>query len=336
MSARRVVHVVLTENFAGTERVVCQEAAGLAERGWDVTVLGGDQARMRRSCGTAVSLRPAAGVASGVRQLLGLGRADIVHAHLTAAEVAAVCTRARHGAAVVSTRHIARPRGSSRVLRMAAPVLRRGMDQQLAISQYVAGRVDGASVVVPNGVEERAPSSVGRHREVLVMQRLEAEKSTDVAIRAWASSRLRDSGWVLTVAGDGQERATLEALVDELGVASSVRFVGWVDDNDELLSRAALLLAPCAVDGFGLSVVEAMAAGTPVLAASSGGYPEILAGTGVLFAPGDWDDAAAQLDAVVHGGGLARLAAAARDRQRAEFSVGTHLDRLEAVYRSLL
>ena len=61
---------------------------------------------------------------------------------------------------------------------------------------------------------------------MLVAQRLEPEKETDVAVTAFAGSGLADRGWRLELAGDGAERRRLEAPGGELGLASSTDFLG--------------------------------------------------------------------------------------------------------------
>ena len=109
-------------------------------------------------------------------------------------------------------------------------------------------------------------------------QRLQPEKRTDVGVRAFAASGLAAEGWTLDVAGIGPEREALESLAAELGVATSVRFSGYRTDLPDLLARAGLLLAPCPVEGLGLTLLEAMASGLPPVAADAAGHVELLAG----------------------------------------------------------
>ena len=101
------------------------------------------------------------------------------------------------------------------------------------------------------------------------------EKRTDVAIRAFAASGLADDGWRLKVAGHGSLLVELERLTEELGISARVDFLGPRRDVAELMSRSAILLAPCPIEGLGLVVLEAMAAQLPVVA-SAGGHLETL------------------------------------------------------------
>jgi glycosyltransferase involved in cell wall biosynthesis len=91
------------------------------------------------------------------------------------------------------------------------------------------------------------------------------------------------------VAGDGSEREGLEALAAGLGVSDSCEFLGARADVEGFQRRAAILLAPRPDEPFGLSVVEAMAAGTPVVAAAGGGHLETVGQCpgAVLYPPRD-------------------------------------------------
>jgi len=333
-----VVHLLRTANFAGVERYVSYLAPVQVEQGLEVTVIGGDARRMQSAFeGTGVNHRPSGGFAHDLR-VLTHARPDLVHAHMTDAEVASVLTKAHHQAPVVATMHFARPRGRNRLLRRLWALLPARLDAQIAISAFVAeasGEVD--ATVILNGVPWDQPE-VEREPVVLVAQRLEPEKNTATALRAWAASGLGDRGWRLVVAGEGKERAALDALAHELEIGSSVEFVGTVDDMPIRLARAGAFLATATAEPFGLSVVEAMAAGTPVVATATGGHRETAGrvSSDRLFAPGDADAAATIL--IELAGDPAKRAAygeALRHHYRAELTIEHHAARVHEVYRGL-
>jgi glycosyltransferase involved in cell wall biosynthesis len=119
-----------------------------------------------------------------------------------------------------------------------------------------------------------------RERYALVVSRLAAEKGIDVAIGA-----CRHAGIALVIAGDGPERARLEALAQ----GAEVRLLGRVDDERlaRLRAGAAVALAPSrSAETFGVALAESMAAGVPVLGSRIGALPEIL-DEDELVAPGD-------------------------------------------------
>ncbi len=332
----RLVLVVLTDGFAGVERYVCQVARGMAARGNSVTVVGGAPGRMVAELDPAVAHVPAAGLAAGALALARQGRADVVHVHMTAAEVAAWLAGPANRAPVVATRHFARERGSSPPARAAARLASRSIAAEVAISRFVAQAVAGPTRLVHPGVADR-PAAPLEARTVVMLQRLDHEKSGDVGLRAWARSGLGAEGWRLAVAGEGRRRHELEGLARDLGVAGTVDFLGAVADTDALLQRSSVLLAPAPAEPFGLSVVEAMANGLPVVAAAGGGHLETVGDDGVLFAPGDAEAAAGHLRELAADPSARRRAGARlRRRQQERFGLGRHLDELEAVYREVV
>lgn len=341
----RILHAIRSDGFSGVEQFVLRLARTQAADGHAVQVIGGDPPRMRPGLDEAgVAHTPAARTIEVLRAVRSVaGEVDVVNSHMTAADVASVAAlatrrRARRPA-VVATCHFARPRG--RVGPIPIDALVRGrIDAQIAISSAVAAAVGGQSTVVHTGIDPRpAGDPAARERTVLMAQRLQPEKRTDVGVRAFAASGLADERWTLDIAGIGPERESLERLVAELGIAASVRFNGYRADLPELLTRAGMLLAPCPVEGLGLTLLEAMASGLPPVAADAAGHVELLAGLDerARFAAGDADAAGARLRSLAaDAAGRAVLGAAARARQQAHFSLRAQADGTDAVYREAI
>ena len=338
----RVAQVVVSDAFAGTETYATNLAAGLSLAGAEVVLVGGDPGQIRTALaerGEGVTLLPAATLAEAWSQLRRLGRIDVVHAHLTSAEVAATLAFPdRSRSAVVCTRHIAARRGASLLGRAAAPFVRARLDGQLAPSKYVADRVDGACLVVPTGVADAEP---GLHDEqvVLVVQRLEPEKDTETALRAWAASGLAEKGWELHIAGTGSQEQALRDVARQAGIAGSCHFLGQVHNVAERLSRGGLILATATGDSFGLSVVEAMACGLPVVAAAAGGHLETVGPVegAALFQAQDHLGAAALMRRLAEDqAARAAYGARLRERQRAEYSLGGFVERVASWYERVL
>ncbi|WP_460628443.1 glycosyltransferase family 4 protein [Intrasporangium mesophilum] len=296
----RIVHAVRSDAFAGVESHVARLARAQLARGDQVIVIGGHQERMRAAIGHGVRTIDATTVTGVLRAVHQVARgADVVHAHMTAAEIACATGLLGGHTPLVVTRHFARTRGSNPVSALVGAAAATQVSRQLAISRWVADSIAGDSVVVHPGVDIFAGTPVAGDREnvVLLAQRLEPEKETDLAIRAFAASGLAGAGWRLDVAGDGGERERLEKLVGELGLSAATLFLGHRDDVVALMSRSAVLLAPCRVEGLGLTVLEAMATALPVVAVAAGGHLEtagIVSGA-ALHPPGDVDAAAGLL-----------------------------------------
>lgn len=339
----KVIHVVHSNAFAGVERHVAQLASAQAARGDDVVVIGGDQTLMRGAAAPDVVLRPATTVWQTLRavRLAAREAPDVVHAHMTVAEAASVVGLVGTGVPVVATRHFGRIRGRNQLTRLLTMRLARGIAAQISISKYVAGRVEGKSVVVHPGVpvQPDAQPAAERDRVILVVQRLEAEKGTDQALRIFARSGLAHSGWRLAVAGTGAQRYTLGQLARDLGIDGQTSFLGHRSDIADLMRRSDVLIAPCQVEGLGLAVVEAMAAGLPVVAAAAGGHLETLAGvTGaVLYNPTSGvEDAAIRLKALALDEHLRDdLASELQRAQREHFTLARQAELTDAVYRSV-
>jgi len=98
----------------------------------------------------------------------------------------------------------------------------------------------------------------------------------------------------LVLAGDGPEREAAERDVERLGLRDRVRFIGKVEDVAQIMRWAHLFLLPSQSESFGLSALEALATGVPVIGTRVGGLPEVVEHgvSGHLSAPGDVDDMA--------------------------------------------
>ncbi|EWT02856.1 hypothetical protein N865_03035 [Intrasporangium oryzae NRRL B-24470] len=339
----RIVHAVCTDAFAGVERLTARLAAAQQDAGHEVVVVGGHPASMRRELGEGGARHVAAdSVAAVARALDRLVGADVINVHMTAAEVAAAFAVRVRSVPVVSTRHFAGTRGSSsRPARWLTAATARHIRAQIAVSSYVAGHVEGSSTVVHTGVPRQAEGRGAGAREprVLVAQRLEAEKATDVAIRAFAASGLARHGWRLQVAGSGALRPSLERLAADCEVGEAVDFLGHRSDVDALMEQAAVVVAPCDREALGLTVVEAMAHGLPVVASAAGGHLETVGATpgAALFPAGDHVAAGSILrDLALDEGRREAYGRALREVQRALFTIDTQVVGTDAVYRSVM
>lgn len=205
-------------------------------------------------------------------------------------------------------------------------------------------------VLAPPGIDvERfavarapAPRADGRHL-VLSIGRLVWEKGHQDLLRAVAllRARGRDDVRVLIV-GVGPEEGRLRGVVRDLGLGEAVELRGWVpyDELPRVYAQASCLLlaslpVPFWEEQFGMVLAEAMAAHVPIVAAASGAIPEVVGGSGTLFAPGDWVGLADVLaDGPLAGAPGARRAPEPERLER--FSSAAAAARLRAAYDELL
>jgi glycosyltransferase involved in cell wall biosynthesis len=162
--------------------------------------------------------------------------------------------------------------------------------------------------------------------------RLDPVKDLLTLIRAIALQPCTPARMVLLVVGDGSERAWLEASVREIGAESSVRFLGHREDARELLAGCDVYASSSISEGISLTILEAMAAGLPIVATRVGGTPEIVDATCGRLVPARNPDALGRaLAALANDAALrATLGHAARARVEEHFT----LDRMVREYRA--
>ncbi len=142
----------------------------------------------------------------------------------------------------------------------------------------------------------------------------------------------------LEIAGEGPAEASLAALADRLGVRSSVDFLGWQTDLEPMYRRWSVFVQPSQYEGFGMSALEAMGAGLPVVATNVGGVPEVVDDgvTGLLVPPGDPAGlGAAVLSLLEDADRSAQMGEAGRRRVRDEFSEARLVAATAQVYDEL-
>lgn len=228
-----------------------------------------------------------------------------------------------------------------RTLHRAARLLVTGGSSLRAIPDELRNRC----VELPFGVdtERFLPSPLPEQPVILFLSVLQQRKGIEVLLRAMPIVLQRVPRARLVVAGADPHanRPALIALAEELGVAGAVEFAGPVAPNEtpNLYARARVFCQPSVREPFGMTVVEAMASGRPVVATVGGGIPDaVIDGEGGrLVPPGDARLLAGALCQVLERpGDAARMGAFNRARTEARYSLDHVVDRLEEIYGSVL
>jgi N-acetyl-alpha-D-glucosaminyl L-malate synthase BshA len=144
---------------------------------------------------------------------------------------------------------------------------------------------------------------------------------------------------VLVMVGDGPDRVDAVDEARKLGVEEHVHFLGRIDDIAPLLSSADLFLLPSNRESFGLSALEALACGVPVIGCNVGGLPEVVRDgeTGVLRAPGNIDSmSTAALSILGDQERWQSMSDLAASDARARFSENAIVPLYEALYRKAI
>jgi glycosyltransferase involved in cell wall biosynthesis len=301
----RVLQVVLSLNPGGTERLVVELARRLhAELPTAVCCLdsAGAWAAGLQADGiavTALGRRPGfrPGLARGVARAARAHGATVVHAHQYSPFVYSALARAFHrGPPVVFTEHgRLSDAGPSAKRRRANRLLRRYAAGVFAVSKDVRahilaeGFLDARVGVIYNGIDvgplPDAATRAAARRDLGVSEsdivigtiaRLDPVK--DLGALLAAASRLAETSLPCTtvVIGDGDERPNLEAQAATLGITSRVRFLGHREDARRWLAGCDVYANSSASEGVSLTILEAMAAGLPIVATAVGGTPEVV------------------------------------------------------------
>jgi glycosyltransferase involved in cell wall biosynthesis len=176
-------------------------------------------------------------------------------------------------------------------------------------------------------------------RVVAMVGRLvSVQKGQDLLLHAMPEIRLHCPPAVLLIVGDGRDRAALEALARDLDLATAVRFLGHRDDIPAILAASEVVAVPSVVEeAFGLTALEGMAAGRPVVAFASGGLPELVRDgeTGILVRKGDVAGLASAIRRLLTDPALCQRLGAAGQRVAATFTTEARLEALSGIYERI-
>ena len=348
----RVMQVIQDLTYGGAERIVATLSKRLEEAGADVSVVSSGAAlpelpnvrvaplpRIERR----INRLPAAVLA--LRRALRRERPAVVHAHNPgmALVTAAATARGRTTPALVTVHGVPEEdyAATARVLRIAGlPVIACGPGVAAALEEHgmrVAGtvvngvsRVDGSGDA---GALKRSLDLPADLRLVVAVGRLVPQKNHALAVRAVASV----PDVALVVVGDGPLRPELAELRRSLALENRVRFTGARSDAREIVAAADAFLLSSRWEGLPLVVLEALAAGTPVVATAVRGVRELVVDgdTAVLATPGDADALAAALQRALGDAALARGLRARGSQLADRYSEEQMTGRYLALYRSL-
>jgi len=363
----RILQVCSAMGMGGGELHVADLVAGLHERGHEVhlAVRRGSPLPERVSAHVAAThvlpLRNSLDGVSAYRlsRLLRAHAIEIVHAHLGRDYLPTILAAMWAGSArAIVTRHHYLPLKRNPVYRA---ILRRA-DRIIAVSEFVRrtllglGLPEAQVVTIPNWVrredlmplpersEARARLGLTRPLVITTVGHLAPAKGQEEFVRAaHLLRRWRDDcEFVIVGAASPKHRAfeaRLRRLVGELDLQARVRFLGHVEDLRSVWAASDLFVLPSQGEGFSLALIQAMAAGVPVVAFAAGGPAEIIVHgeTGFLIPPGDVAALADRVRELLEDPALrARLAQAAREAVRRRFDREQILRRIESVYEAAL
>ena len=168
--------------------------------------------------------------------------------------------------------------------------------------------------------------------------RIDKVKRIDLLLRAFREVLAHLPRARLVIAGEGTLKAEMQTLAGTLGISHAVRWPGFHRNVPRLLAAIDVYVQSSVNEGLSLSILEAMAAGKPVVATSVGGASEVIADgeTGILVPPGSAAAMAAAVLGLLHDAERrAAISTAARAHVASEFGLGRMVDQYGALYASV-
>ena len=364
----KVVQFTDSVGFGGAEQCLLNLMSGFDRNIWRVALIyypaQGLSPLIEGALKLGVSLRPVPG-GKGARRIktmmrlyrtLQEERPDVFHAHMSWQSACAsgifIAALSRIPA-VVATLHLYVDVRLSLTDQIRSMLTHACVDRFITVSHGVAEKLfqtgvrDRKVTIVQNGIP---PDRFSRRPDLLLLEKLSVSSGQPIILTIARLVEQKGISYLLKaaslvpeavflLAGDGPDRAALEAQMESLGLKERVRFLGHREDIPALLSICDLFVLPSLFEGLPLSILEAMAAGKPVISTAIGGVNEaIIHGkTGVLLPPGDPHALAAAIRRTLADQTFAKkLSAAGQERVGRYFSINKMVKEISEIYNRSL
>ena len=372
----KLLHVIGDSRFGGAGRIILRLGQVAQAEGWEVDILTTDpvfqQAVREHGLGLADldvvrrQIRPLWDLAGMVRlrKFMRRGQYDIVHTHTSKGGfVGRMAARLANVPVIVHTAHgfafhERSPRSTSLFYSVLERIASRWCDRIVSVSEFhrhwalELGICKPPEILaIPNGIASLPDPAVPRDELrrrlgatdddllILSMARLAPDKGLEYLITAATSLFRTERRFRIVIAGDGPERARLEELARSLDVADRVNFLGFREDVSDLLAASDLVVLPSLREGLSIALLEAMAAGKPIVATSIGSHRELACQAEIarLVAPAD---ATALSEAILQVWGdpalRTRLGASARTLFNSRYTEERMLNSYKQLYLDLV
>ena len=361
----RILHVITSLRVGGAERMVAELLPRLRERGHQVELLLFDGTRSPLYDCVEQQGIPIYALGKGswqmwnplhgfrLRRFLNHERFDLVHAHNTPCQLLTALAAPKKAPILVTTEHNTFNRrrrwrwynGLDRwMYSKYHHIACVGKMVKSKLMNELGRRFESRVSVVPNGIDLnrflhavpdetlRQPVDVGK-KIILMVAAFRAQKDHPTMLRAL---QYLSDDYRLWLVGDGPERRSCETLAEEMHISSKVQFWGVQSDIARFFATADVIVLSSHYEGFGLAIVEGMAAGKAAIASDVDGLHEVVEGAGLFFPSGD-DKQLAGLIRQVCEDRTYGLAVAARCRARAmQYDIEQVVSAYVRIYNDLI
>ncbi len=343
MKTIRVLHLLTSRSFSGAENVVCQIITAFKNNPeFELTYCSPDGPIKQTLEGKSVPYLPLNNMTrKDIRDAINYYKPDIIHAHGTTAAVnaAIVCGKIPlvyhiHNNSFNSRRLSKKSIANLIPFKKASHVI--WVTQHCQDSYLFSSLVKNKSTVVNNGIDLtvfQKAKTITDPDKIIMVSRFAPAKDHETVIKAMP---LISKNFQLFFVGDGEKRLACEELVKSMGIEERVHFLGARSDIPELVGNSFIGIQSSHWEGFGMSAVEIMACGIPVIASDADGLKQVVEGAGLIFKTGDENDLANKIQCLANDISLYSQTASACFERSKMYSIEETARKCRRIYETIL
>ncbi|MBD5632815.1 MAG: glycosyltransferase family 4 protein [Clostridia bacterium] len=333
----KILHIINSLEIGGAQRLLSDLIPIQIQQGLEVDVLVGDDKESKFSeiisnseCNILKINRKKYKSFSGIRTIRQLIRDyDIVHVHLFPSLYLVALASLGLKTKLIYTEHSTSNRRRDKAyLRPIEQFIYKQYDKIISISQQTQTALqkwlqsyDNRFVVINNGVDVRKfeyVKSPVKNKSLIMISRFVPAKDQATAIKAL---QYLDSDITLTLVGDGENLDHCKNLAQTIGVYDRINFLGSRSDVPELISSSYIGIQSSNWEGFGLTAVEIMAAGKPVIASDVDGLKQVVEGAGIIFQNGNANQLAEKIKLLINNKDLYNAVSSKCNNRASQFDI---------------
>ena len=349
----KIIHLVSNKVWGGGEQYVLDLATEFASRGNDVAIVSRNiNAVTHRFTDaglpvTTMALKGDIDIISPIKLARLIGKEQPVVLHVHNFKDATTALRARtlshnRNVRIVMTRHLVKAAKRKSLYNKLDAMI---FVSHLAKNEFMSTSpaIDANKItVIHNSIKQLPATTNNEHNKGLTLMfhgRISPEKGIDFLLKAFAQAAIPDARLVIVGSGNEEYVKELQAIADKAGISSKVTWAGHTSDIHPLIAKADIGVCPSrARESFGLSVVEYMAHGKPVITTNNGAQPEYITDgkDGILIAPDDIGALATAMQSLVSSEKRQAIGKAAKATFDEHLSFPIFIEKIEKVYKTIL